>query len=104
MPCAQIKEILPNYVSHAITETQAAEVEEHLCVCNECRLFLGHFIDKPSLLLSEKKQPVLTQEATDTSKIEKNKILKSEFFSLEYIVLEVGALILIFFIYLLIKK
>lgn len=46
MDCKNIKEVIPAYIMHSATEDEVKIVEEHLCVCNDCRLFLGECLDK----------------------------------------------------------
>ncbi|MDP2924650.1 MAG: zf-HC2 domain-containing protein [Candidatus Omnitrophota bacterium] len=96
MICEEIKDIIPKYVKHDIQEPEITQVEEHLCVCNECRLFLSQFMDKPALAF-EKQKPFTDKETTS------GQIIKNTF-PLEYIILGVSSIILLLFIYLLIKS
>lgn len=45
MECEDIKVIIPAYVAHTASSEEAAAVEEHLCVCNECRQHLTLVMD-----------------------------------------------------------
>lgn len=95
MICTEIKDIIPKYVKHDLAEAEITQVEEHLCVCNECRLFLSQFMDKP-VLASEKQKPETFEETLPPIPIKKA-------LPLEYIVLGIGSVVLLFFIYLLVK-
>jgi len=46
MDCQEIKNIIPRYFQHTASEEEVKAVEEHLCVCHECRLALGELMDK----------------------------------------------------------
>ncbi len=46
MNCAKIRNIIPRYVEHSATEEEISMVEEHLCVCHECRQYLSNFLNK----------------------------------------------------------
>ena len=97
MNCEEIKTIIPAYITHTALEEEVARVEEHLCICNECRKFLSQVLDKPRLPAKEK---TAIKEKTDTIE-EKDKTKKTGL--LEYLILGIGFSILVFFIYLLIK-
>lgn len=102
MACEEIQTIIPRYVAHDIEEEQMMLVEEHLCVCNTCRIFLSQHIDKPLPKFDKKK---ITEEAgIREQKNEEKALSRPHSFPLEYIVLSVGALVLFLFIYLLIKS
>jgi predicted anti-sigma-YlaC factor YlaD len=96
MLCEEIKEIIPGYISHNLPEAQITEIEEHLCVCNDCRRFLGQLMDKPNSAL-EKIKPQAQEEIAQESTAKR-------LLPFEYIILAVGAIVLIFFIYLLFKS
>jgi len=46
MNCDEIKKIIPRYFQHTAGEEEMKKVEEHLCVCHDCRLALGELMDK----------------------------------------------------------
>lgn len=46
MDCDEIKRILPKYFQHQASDDEIKMVEEHLCVCHECRATLGEIMDK----------------------------------------------------------
>ena len=46
MDCRKIKSIIPKYINHSATEEEINMVEEHLCVCQECRQYLSSLFDK----------------------------------------------------------
>jgi len=90
MNCEEIKTIIPAYIKHTAAEDEILKVEEHLCVCNECREFLGQTMDRPNL--SEEKKETLPEIP-----ISNNSNL------LEYAMVAVGLGILVFFLFLLFK-
>jgi len=53
MDCKKIKSIIPRYVNHSASEEEIGIVEEHLCVCHECRRYLSDFLDKNDAVLSK---------------------------------------------------
>ena len=48
MECAEIRKIIPQYFRHTASEEEITLVEEHLCVCHDCRTVLGELMDKAS--------------------------------------------------------
>ncbi|MDD3297214.1 MAG: zf-HC2 domain-containing protein [Candidatus Omnitrophica bacterium] len=46
MECEEIKRIIPRYFQHTATEEEIRQVEEHLCICHDCRATLGELMDK----------------------------------------------------------
>jgi len=46
MDCNKVKEIIPKYFNHTASEEEIKAVEEHLCICHECRTALGELMDK----------------------------------------------------------
>ena len=46
MDCKGIKRIIPDYITHAASEDDVQKVEEHLCICQECRDYLSRLLDK----------------------------------------------------------
>lgn len=55
MDCAEVRGLLQAYITHTAGEEEVKAVEEHLCVCNECRVYLGECMDKRSYPKEEKK-------------------------------------------------
>jgi len=47
MDCEDIKKIIPRYYQHIASEEEITQVEEHLCVCHDCRAVLGELMDNP---------------------------------------------------------
>jgi len=47
MDCEDIKKIIPCYFQHTASEEEIKQVEEHLCVCHDCRAVLGELMDNP---------------------------------------------------------
>ena len=48
MECEEIKKIIPKYFQHTASAEEIQVVEEHLCVCHDCRTVLGELMDKAS--------------------------------------------------------
>jgi len=48
MECEEIKKIIPKYFQHTASDEEIQSVEEHLCVCHDCRTVLGELMDKAS--------------------------------------------------------
>jgi len=48
MECEEVKKIIPQYFQHTASEEEIQAVEEHLCVCHDCRTVLGELMDKVS--------------------------------------------------------
>jgi predicted anti-sigma-YlaC factor YlaD len=90
MSCEEIKIIIPAYIKHTATDDEILKVEEHLCVCNECREYLGKTMDRPNII-EEKKETLPEIPVTKNSN------------TLEYIMVIVGLAILFFFLFLLFK-
>lgn len=44
--CKTIYNLIAKYVSHTASEEEVQLVEEHLCVCDNCRAYLANFMDK----------------------------------------------------------
>jgi len=94
MSCEEIKTIIPLYIKHTATDEDIAKVEEHLCVCETCRQYLAQLMDKPSAI------PVTIPQQTETLPeipIRKDSNL------LEYIMLGIGVIVLLFVVFLLVK-
>jgi len=48
MDCEEVKKIIPRYFQHTASEEEIKKVEEHLCICHDCRTTLGELMDKLS--------------------------------------------------------
>ncbi len=46
MDCDKVKELIPSYFNHRASEEEVKMVEEHLCICHNCRTLLGELMDK----------------------------------------------------------
>ncbi|MBU0694328.1 MAG: zf-HC2 domain-containing protein [Candidatus Omnitrophica bacterium] len=103
MDCEKIKEIIPAYIKHTALEEDAEKVEEHLCICHDCRQSLSQCIDKtPPSKVSGGSIPMDKPFAPSK---EKKSIAQEEKISLwEYIVLSTGIIILGIIIYLFLKR
>ena len=70
MECEEIKKIIPRYFQHTASEEEIKKVEEHLCVCHDCRTTLGELMDKlsepdSSEVQKEDKESIPEQPALD---------------------------------------
>jgi predicted anti-sigma-YlaC factor YlaD len=90
MDCTQIKQAIPAYVNHTASQDQINAVEEHLCICDSCRQHLQKIMDKDTVVVP-KKEP-------GSASSDKN------IGSFEYLVLGAGILILLFFVFLLMRR
>lgn len=55
MDCEDIKNVIPKYFNHTASEDEIKTVEEHLCVCHDCRSTLGELMDR--LAVPEEAKP-----------------------------------------------
>ncbi len=89
MECDEFRELASSYVNHQLPQEKIQEIEEHLCICESCRNYLGKILDSPeesiTEVLEEKKSPE-----------EKNKIFI-------YVILAIAFLLFIFLLYLLLS-
>ncbi|MDD4183263.1 MAG: zf-HC2 domain-containing protein [Candidatus Omnitrophica bacterium] len=93
MSCEEIKSIIPLYIKHTATDQDISKVEEHLCICDTCRQHLAQLMDKPNAI------PVTAPREETLPEIP----IKKDSNILEYIMLGVGAAVLLFVVSLLIK-
>jgi len=93
MSCEEIKTIIPSYIKHTATDQDISKVEEHLCICDACRQHLAQLMDKPSTI------PVTAPQTESLPEIP----IKKDSNILEYIMLGIGAAVLLFVVSLLIK-
>ncbi|MBU2044502.1 MAG: zf-HC2 domain-containing protein [Candidatus Omnitrophica bacterium] len=63
MDCQEIKGVIPKYFNHTATDEEIKLVEEHLCVCHDCRSTLGELMDK--LAIPEESKPEQTSQNAD---------------------------------------
>jgi len=91
MDCEEIKTIIPSYIKHAATDQDISKVEEHLCICDNCRQHLTQLMNKPSAIAAPQ------QETLPEIPIKNDSGL------LEYIMLGVGVIVLLFVVSLLMK-
>lgn len=109
MECDSIKAIAPGYINHSATETEISAVEEHLCVCNECRQFLSQLMDKPHEPPKPKPSAAIQTRQEDINDAAAQAIREetkptSSFGILEYAILGISIIVCLFFIFLLLKK
>ncbi|MBN2483887.1 MAG: zf-HC2 domain-containing protein [Candidatus Omnitrophica bacterium] len=50
MECEHLRKDFPLYLRHQLPDSRVHELEEHLCVCEECRIFLSNLLDNKELL------------------------------------------------------
>ena len=86
MDCEAVKKIIPAYIDRFASDDEVGRVEEHLCVCPECRAYLSRCMDNPPNIAAKKVEK-------DYPQIE----------PWDYVILGIGIIVLGFFLYLLIK-
>jgi len=71
--CEEIKKIIPGYVKHTLSAEENGSVEEHLCVCDDCRKYVNDLLDiaetdkdKPQEAVRVALPPVQEDEQTPT--------------------------------------
>ena len=79
MDCLKIKEIIPSYIIHCATDEDILAVEEHLCICEDCRHYLSNQMEKPRKVFAQ----VPTKEIPPKAN------------TIEYVILSLGAVIFI---------
>ena len=84
MQCEEVKKLIPAYIQHSASEEETKTVEEHLCTCHICREFLSAKIDSGPLSVGEK---ALTPQGKPVNYF-------------DYIIVALGAIVLLFFLYL----
>ncbi len=75
MECEEIKKLIPKYFQHTVSEEEIQLVEEHLCICHDCRTVLGELMDKvegTSPQAPEKAEEPLSEEKPE-EKVEEKK-------------------------------
>lgn len=112
--CDEIKSLIPGYIKHSVEEEDAKKIEEHLCVCEQCRKHLAVYMDKiehheKSAEKEIQSGPAISQE-TNSSREEvsqnNSQIISKhkKALPLEYIILGIGILVLIVLISLILKS
>ncbi len=66
MSCEEIRKLLTKYVQHTANEEEVTKVEEHLCVCHDCRTSLGRLMDE----LEESREGKISPESKKQEKSE----------------------------------
>jgi len=87
MECEEFRKLAPSYVNHQLPQEKIQEIEEHLCICESCRNYLGKILDLPE-------KPA---EKSEEELLKKN----DNFFN--YIILTIAFLLFIFLLYLLLS-
>lgn len=64
MDCEGIKNLMPDYIRHTASPEDTTKVEEHLCICNNCRETLAKIMDKEDILSTNEDTsgPLLEEE------------------------------------------
>lgn len=112
--CDEIKSLIPGYIKHSVEEEDAKKIEEHLCVCEQCRKHLAVYMDKiehpeKSAEKETQTEPATIQDTTSShEEISQNnpQIISKpkKTIPLEYIILGIGILVLIVLIGLILKS
>jgi len=74
MECGKVRQIIPKYFQHVASEEEIQTVEEHLCVCHDCRTALGELMDKASS--AEAVVEIPSQEETTSQSPEEKEDIK----------------------------
>lgn len=93
MDCDKIREIIPQYVAHNSSEEDTRIIEEHLCVCEGCRKYLGGLLD------TKEYHPREIVGETTIEPLEKHK--KVDFFIIAILIIAIG--VVLFSLYLIFK-
>ncbi len=91
MDCEKIKNIISGYVAHTISEEECRLVEEHLCICQSCRDYLG-------IVLDRKEQNKPEDNIFSTEFIKKNR--KNNIDIITFFVVGAGMIMVFFSLYL----
>ncbi len=87
MECEEFKTLAVNYISHRLSEDLVQQVEEHLCICENCRDYLAKIMEK-------------REEDIPSSQVSATEVNTSNF---TYIILVLGILIVAGVVFLFIK-
>lgn len=66
MECSEVKKLIAGYIDHSLSEELVQEIEEHLCVCETCRLHLSKLLENKSRTAETNAEPV------SSGRVEKN--------------------------------
>ncbi|MCM8773765.1 MAG: zf-HC2 domain-containing protein [Candidatus Omnitrophica bacterium] len=92
MDCESIRKIIAAYINHTALDNEIQQVEEHLCICQDCREYLSHFIDKKE---EEKLLPSLKSQKS---------IPKSGWDIVTYVIIYLGIILTLVIVFLFIFK
>lgn len=72
MGCEELRKDFPLYLRHQLSQKQVGILEEHLCICEECRNFLGNLLDNKEQLndfiaTSEAEEKIVQKPKKDIS-------------------------------------
>ena len=100
MDCQEVKNTAFDYLQHNLSEERVTQIEEHLCICAQCRSYLSNILD------NKVESPQNIIQSTEVSpKLKPNqKINSRQQTLLQYIVLGVAGLIVLFLIFLVLKS
>lgn len=97
MDCEKVKNIALDYVNHRLSEDLVTSTEEHLCICEECRNYLGTILNKEDV----------PPKSGATEVVQKNgevKPRKKSHHFISYFILGIAFILVLFLIHLFLKS
>jgi hypothetical protein len=85
MDCDKIKELIPAYFNHKASEEEVKMVEEHLCICHQCRTLLGQLMDSDAPDEGFKPDPKDDQQKKGPQADEEKPLSEKDSAGIEYI-------------------
>lgn len=46
MECEAVRQVVEEYVRHQLPDHLVSDIEAHLCICEQCRIYLSRALDK----------------------------------------------------------
>jgi len=72
MECSEVKKIAFSYIQHKLSSELTEKIEEHLCVCQDCRKYIGDILENTKEELSDR----VSQDRVEEEKEFKKEIEK----------------------------
>ncbi|OQX79165.1 MAG: hypothetical protein B6D56_07690 [Candidatus Omnitrophica bacterium 4484_70.1] len=54
MECSEVKKIAFSYIQHKLPSELTEKIEEHLCVCQDCRKYIGDILENTNEEFSDR--------------------------------------------------
>jgi predicted anti-sigma-YlaC factor YlaD len=104
MDCQEVKNIAVDYLKHNLTEDRVTQIEEHLCICAQCRSYLSNLLDN-KVATPQSVPENIPQSINVQANLEPKKEVESVQHNLvQYIILGVAGLIVLSLILLALKS